>query len=140
MHNFIKVSSTMPKFRQIWSNSKKTPGQTTGQTLFHRIPSATAKVLTSITAVDWHLKVKDIDYDIGTIALQSTCKKSAQFIHSFLKIQQILGFHKLNKWLCPVLTTPTQKLEKWLLAFLNLHQHAKNQFIPSILFWWYSQF
>ena len=35
-----------------------------GQTLFHRILLATARGLTSTTAVDWHLKVKDIDYDV----------------------------------------------------------------------------
>ena len=33
------------------------------------------------------------------------------------------------------MTTPTQKSLNQLLAFLNLHQHAKNQFIPSIHSW-----
>ena len=57
-----------------------------GQTLFHRILPATAEGLTSTTAIDWHLKVKDIDYNVfltQNIVSQSTCKKSAQFIHSF---------------------------------------------------------
>ena len=36
-----------------------------GQTLFHRILPATARGLTSKTAVNWHLKVKDIEYNVG---------------------------------------------------------------------------
>ena len=49
--------------------------------------------LTSTTAVNWHLKVEDIEYSVCTtntmfvqpkmIASQSAYKKSAQFIHSF---------------------------------------------------------
>ena len=34
-------------------------GQRDGQALFHMILLATASGLTSTTAVDWHLKVKD---------------------------------------------------------------------------------
>ena len=33
------------------------------------------------------------------------------------------------------LTTPTQKSLNQLSAFLNLYQHAKNQFIPFVHFW-----
>ena len=36
-----------------------------GQTLFHRILPATARGLASKTAVNWHLKVKDIEYNVG---------------------------------------------------------------------------
>ena len=36
-----------------------------GQTLFHRILLATAGVLTNTTKVDCHLKVKDIEYNLG---------------------------------------------------------------------------
>ena len=36
-----------------------------GQTLFHSILPATARGLTSKTAVNWHLKVKDIEYNVG---------------------------------------------------------------------------
>ena len=36
-----------------------------GQTLFHRIFPATTKVLTSKTTVDWHLNVKDAEYNVG---------------------------------------------------------------------------
>ena len=36
-----------------------------GQTLFHRILPAIASGLTSKTAVNWHLKVKDIEHNVG---------------------------------------------------------------------------
>ena len=64
----------MPKIREIErSNSKKTPGQMgrqkDRQTLFHRILPTTAGRLTSAsavnkTAVDWHLKVKHVEYNV----------------------------------------------------------------------------
>ena len=48
---------------------KNTPGQTPGlkdgETLFHRTLPALAGATTSTAAVDWHLKVKDIEYDVG---------------------------------------------------------------------------
>ena len=58
-----------------------------GHTLFHRILPATAGGLTSKTAINWLLKVKDIEYNVcltksyGTS--QSTYKESAQFRYSF---------------------------------------------------------
>ena len=52
-------------------------------------------------------------------------------IHVFiLKIQQILGSHELKRPMS-FLTKPTQKSLSQLLAFLDLYQHAKNQFTPS---------
>ena len=36
-----------------------------GQTLFYSILPATARSLTSKTTVHWHLKVKDIEYNVG---------------------------------------------------------------------------
>ena len=52
-------------------SSKKTlrqmAGEKDGQTLFHRILPATARGLTSTTAVDWHLKVKNKKRDVGLI-------------------------------------------------------------------------
>ena len=51
-----------------------------GQTLFHRILPATAIGLTGKNAVNWHLKVKDIEYNVGltkVITSQSACRKSA---------------------------------------------------------------
>ena len=35
-------------------------------------------------------------------------------------------------WPHPVLTMPTPKKFNQLLIFMNLYQHAKNQFIPSV--------
>ena len=66
------------------------------QTLFHGILTATARGLASKTAINWHLKVKDIVYNAGltknyciTISIQKPS------IHKL--IQQILGSHELNE-------------------------------------------
>ena len=65
-----------------------------GQTLFHRVfPGG----LTSKIAVDWHLKVKDIEYDVG-LTKNYCVTVSMQKISSIHKlIQQILGSHVLNR-------------------------------------------
>ena len=49
--------------RNLMIQSKKTPtdDRKDGQTLFQRILPATPGDLTSTTAVDWHLKVRDIE-------------------------------------------------------------------------------
>ena len=65
-NNLIRFSSTMPKFRETWwSNpwgiTQQTAGWKDGQTLFYRTFLATARGPTSTTAVDWYLKVKDIE-------------------------------------------------------------------------------
>ena len=67
-----------------------------GQTLFHRILPATFWGLTSKTAVNWYLKVKDTEYYVRLT--QNYCiTVSTQKISSIHKlIQQILGFHELN--------------------------------------------
>ena len=87
-----------------WSNSKKTDTdkQTAGwndrQILFHRILRATAWDLTRTTAIDWHLKVKYIEYNIG-LTKNYCITVSTQKINSIhtliLKIQQILKSHDL---------------------------------------------
>ena len=67
-----------------------------GQTLFYRILPATAMGLTSKTAVNWHLKVKDTEYNVG-LAKNYCITVSMRKISSIHKlIQQIFGFHKLN--------------------------------------------
>ena len=106
-----------------------------GQTLFHRIILATARGLMNKTAVNWHLKFKDIEHNVG---LTKNCciKVSMQKISSIHKlIQQIIRSHELNGHAHLVITS-TQKSLKLLLAFLNLHQHAKissfHQFILEI--------
>ena len=85
MHNFIRVSSTPVKSREIWwSNSKKglrqMSGGKDGQTLFYRVLPTSARKLTSAIVVDWH-----------------SISVSLQKIGSIHKlIQQILGSHELN--------------------------------------------
>ena len=67
-----------------------------GQTLFHRILPATARGLTSKTAVNWHLKVKDIEYNVG-LTKNYCITVSMQKISSIHKlILQILGSQELN--------------------------------------------
>ena len=66
------------------------------QSLPHKILSATARGLTSTTAVDCHLKVKGIEYDVGltkTYCLTVSLQKMSS-IHTL--IQQILESHELN--------------------------------------------
>ena len=68
------------------------------QTLFYRTLLATARNPISTTAVDLHLKVKDIEYDIGLIKNYciATSMQTISSIHKLiLKIQQILGSHKI---------------------------------------------
>ena len=54
-------------------------------------------------------------------------------------MQQILGSRQLTNH-GHFLTMLTQKSLNLLLAFLNLYQHARNYFIPSVHFWDTSQF
>ena len=65
-------------------------------TLFHSIIPATTMGLTSKTAENWHLKVKDIEYNVGLT--KSYCiTVSMQKISSIHElIQQIFGSHELN--------------------------------------------
>ena len=103
MHNLIRVSSTVAKFREItWSSFKKSPWQMSGgkdrQSQFYRILPATARWLISTTAVkyNWHLKVKDKKCDIGPI--KNYCiTVSMQKLSSMHKLnQQILGSQELD--------------------------------------------
>ena len=67
-----------------------------GETLFHGILPATARGLASETAVNWHLKVKDIGYNVG-LTKNYCITVSMQKISSKHKLnQQILGSHELN--------------------------------------------
>ena len=55
-------------------------GQKDGQTLFHRVLPATAKRLTSTTAVDWHFKAQNKKCNVGLIknyCIQGTIKKKS---------------------------------------------------------------
>ena len=68
-----------------------------GLTLIHRILiQLPPGVLTSKTAVNWHLKVKDIEYNVG-LTKTFCITVSMQKINSIHKIiQLILGSHELN--------------------------------------------
>ena len=71
-------------------------GGKNGQTLFHRIFPATVGGLTSTTAVDWHVKVKNKKCDVGLMK-NYYITVSMQKISSIHKlIQQIVGSHELN--------------------------------------------
>ena len=66
------------------------------QTLFHGIHPATARGLANKTAINWHLKVKDIEYNVS-LTKNYCITVSMQKISSIYKlIQQILGSHELN--------------------------------------------
>ena len=56
-----------------------------GQTLFHRILPATAMGFTSKTSVNWHLKVKDIEYNDGL----------TKGYYIIVSTQKISSIHKL---------------------------------------------
>ena len=86
----------------------------------------------------------------------SACKKSVYSICWVLRYSQFRV--QWPDWQQPFFTMLTQKIFDQLLIFVNLYQHAKNQFIPSVnssdrdnfrvpsldpsiwSFWWYSQF
>ena len=65
----------------------------------HMILPTTIGVLTRATAVEWHLKVKDIEYDVGLIknyCITVSMQKISSIHTPILKIE-ILGSHKLNE-------------------------------------------
>ena len=65
---------------------------------FDGILPATARGLASKNAVNWHLKVKDIEYNVG-LTKNYCITVSMQKISSIHKlIQQILGSHELNDY------------------------------------------
>ena len=68
-------------------------GQRDGQTLFHRILLATARGLTSTTAIAWRLKVKDIAYNVGptkdcyiTVSMQNISSIHTLILNMQLKL------------------------------------------------------
>ena len=64
--------------------------------LFHRIIPAITRGLTSTTAADWHLKVKNKKCDVGLIKDYriTASMHEISLIHKLS--QQILESHKLN--------------------------------------------
>ena len=70
-----------------------------GQTLFYRTLPATAGGTTSTVAVEYYLKVKDIEYNVGltkNYCITVSMKKLISIHKLILKMQQILGSHELN--------------------------------------------
>ena len=73
-------------------------GSKDGHTIFHGILPATTRGLASKTAINWHLEVKDIEYNVG-LTKNYCITVSMQKISSIHKlIQQILGSHELNDY------------------------------------------
>ena len=80
---------------QFQENTRMSGGMD-GQTLFHGILPATARGLASKTAINWHLKVKNTEYNVG-LTKNYCITVSMQKISSIHKlIQQISGSHELN--------------------------------------------
>ena len=103
--------------RRRFISPKQTTRQNVGQTLFHRTILATTGGSTSTTAVDWHLKVKNMEYNVGLIKYYciTVSVQKISSIHELIPgIQQILGSRELNGHTKPKITEIT-------LAFLNLH-------------------
>ena len=68
------------------------------QILFHGILLATARGLASKTAINWHLKVKNTEYNVAltnTYCITVRMKKIS-VIHEL--IQEVLGSHELNDY------------------------------------------
>ena len=66
------------------------------QTLFHSIIPATTIGLTSKTAENWHLKLKDMECNVGLTKSYCITVSMQKIISIHKLIQQILGSHELN--------------------------------------------
>ena len=67
-------------------NPGQTPGQKDRQILFHRTLLATARGPTSTTAIDWHLKVNNVECDVSLT--KNYCIT--------VSMQKMSSMHKLN--------------------------------------------
>ena len=67
-----------------------------GQTLFHRILPATTGGLTSKTAVNWLLKVKDIEYNVCLTKSYGITVNIQRISSIHIFTWQILGSPELN--------------------------------------------
>ena len=78
---------------QFQENTQMSGGKD-GQTLFHRILPATASGLTSKTAVKWHLKVKDMEYNVGptkSYCIKVSMQKISSLLNSFSRFYSLLN-------------------------------------------------
>ena len=104
-------------------------------TLFHRTIPATVRSLTCTTTVDWNLKVKYIECNVSLTkhCITVSIQKLSSIPKLTLMILQILGSHELNDHV--IFDHAHPKIVEITFTFLNLHQHAKNQFTQSTISW-----
>ena len=67
-----------------------------GKTLFYRVFPATTRGLTSTIAVDWHLKVKYVEYDVSLTKNYSMTVNMQKINSIHKRIRQICGSHVLK--------------------------------------------
>ena len=91
--------------------------------LIHRILLATGRGLSSTAAVDWHLKRKHRVWCLSNQNLLHYSHHAKNHLNPYIHSADFRV--SWTKWPCSFLTIPTQKFVKYLLAFLNLQQHAK---------------
>ena len=108
-------------------------GSKDGHTIFHGILPATTRGLASKTAINWHLKVKNIEYNVG-LTNNYCITVSMQKVSSIHKlIQQILGSHELNDhahfWPDP----PKNHWNKFLLSWICTTMQKISSFLQFIL-------
>ena len=106
-------------------------GSKDGQTLFHGILRATTSGLARKTAINLHLKVKNIEYNVG---LTNNCyitvsMQKASSIHKL--IQGILGSHELNDYI-HFDQAHTKNIEIAFCFSEFVSPSSSNQFISSI--------
>ena len=84
-----------------FQENTRTAGRKDGQILPYRTLPATTGDPTGTNVVDWHLKVKDIEYNVSLtknccITHHSLQAKKLSSIHKLIfKIHQILGFNEM---------------------------------------------
>ena len=91
---------------------------------------AIARGLTSTTAVDWHLKVKHIEFDVCVIKNYCITFSMQKIISIHTLIQQILGSHELNAM--PIFDHARPNRSKTTFSFLEFTPASKKSVIPSI--------
>ena len=104
-----------------------------GQILFHGILLATARGLASKTAINWHLKIKNIEYNVGltnTYCITVSMKK-VSIIHKF--IQKILGSHELNDYTQFWPDPPKKHWNNFLLSWICATKQKISSFHQFIL-------
>ena len=107
-------------------------GSKDGQILFHGILLATARGLASKTAINWHLKVKNIEYNVG-LTNNYCITVSMKKVSSIHKYIQILGSHELNDYTQFWTGPPKKHWNNFLLSWICATK--QKMFISSIHSW-----